>query len=206
MLTSKLPEYLEELFNTLSEQSEERVTIVGGKALEKNLKKRIFNEGKATNDVLIRGKYSKIPNYYEKDQFVVKGAFKPIGKNDTTKISTKTSKSGVEKDTIKVTKRKDKNVSSMYLAGGYEQFRRIQGRQVNFVDLNLSGSLLGNIQLVRDDGKTLLVITDNTEIEKSERLEKMYKKKIFEPSRTDTQKSEQAMIDEIAKIFNEILT
>ncbi len=186
------------------------MTLVGGKAMEKSLKLRIFNNGKDTNDATIRGKYSSTAGYYSKDRFVQKGAFKPIGKKFDVKITTKTGNSGVEKDTVKVSRKSIKNDTklnrkTMYLAGGYEQFRRIQGFPVNYVNLNLSGSLTGNIQLVRNDGKTLLVITDATEIEKSEHLEKLYRKKIFTPSQTDIAASEEAMAKEVAKIFSEIL-
>ena len=41
---NNLPNYLETLFDTLAEYSEERVTLVGAVAIEAALKRRIFQE------------------------------------------------------------------------------------------------------------------------------------------------------------------
>lgn len=94
-------------------------------------KNRIVLDGKKTDGNLI-GHYSTKSMYASKDQFVKKGAFKNVGKTG------------------------DKTKSSMYLPGGYKQFRSIQGRQVEKIDESLSGNTMASYQLEVADKAILL--------------------------------------------------
>lgn len=83
--------------------------------LEAVWKERIFDRGEKTDGTPI-GNYSTQPSYFSKDTFIRKAAFKPIGK------------------TGKKTK------STMFLQGGYSEFRDIQGRETKTMNLKLTGS------------------------------------------------------------------
>lgn len=83
---------------------------------EAEWKDRVFNKGENSVGESI-GTYSTKPNYFSKNEFIRKNAFKPIGK----------------------TKKKTK--STMFLQGGYNEFRDIQGRETPKVNLKFSGSM-----------------------------------------------------------------
>lgn len=83
--------------------------------LEAVWKERIFDRGEKTDGTPI-GNYSTQPSYFSKDSFIRKSSFKPIGK------------------TGKKTK------STMFLQGGYSEFRDIQGRETDRINLKFSGS------------------------------------------------------------------
>lgn len=116
------------------------------------VKTRIHEEGRAADNSNI-GTYSTKEMYASKSQFVGSG-FTPLGKiktgkdvsagTATTKVSFKNSKGKVK--TKKVAIKKDfTERKSMFLPGGYKQFRQVQGRPADKVNLSLSGDM--NTQL-----------------------------------------------------------
>ena len=104
MLLNQLDETLNNLYNAIANQAEERLTVIGAAAMQASMLKRIFERGQATSGAGISSKYSSTPTYYPKTAFKkTAGAFKPIGKNTLIKVSTKTKGSNsVLKATIKV--------------------------------------------------------------------------------------------------------
>ena len=206
---NNLPNYLETLFDTLAEYSEERVTLVGAVAIEAALKRRIFQDGKNSTGTLISSRYSSNEGWFSRSYFTARqSAFVPVSKKSIVKETTRVGKNSVISiRTTKISKKdtRTKVNKTMYVRDGYKGVRELQGRQTQKVDLKLSGSLEQNITNVRSGDKTLLVIKSQTEIKKSEDLEALYKKPIFAPSYTEQKACEDAMSKEVAKILTELL-
>lgn len=212
MLLNQLDETLNNLYNAIANQAEERLTVIGAAAMQASMLKRIFERGQATSGAGISSKYSSTPTYYPKTAFKkTAGAFKPIGKNTLIKVSTKTKGSNsVLKATIKVersNKETKANRKTMYLAGGYKMLRQVQGLQTNFVDLHVSGSLMQSIRIVSVKSKAQIRITSAKEVEKSEKIEELYGNiDIFTPSVQDWQASNEAISNEVALILQKSLS
>jgi len=211
MLLNQLDETLNNLYNAIASQAEERLTVIGAVAMQASMLKRIFERGQATAGGGISSKYSSTPTYYPKKAFKkTAGAFKPIGKNTLIKSTTKTKAANtVSKTTITVSKKNVENKANrktMYLAGGYKMLRQVQGLQTNFVDLHVSGSLMQSIRIVTANKKTQIRITSQNEVAKSENIEKIYKKDIFTPSVQDQQAAENAISNEVALILKKSLS
>jgi len=206
---NNLSNYLETLFDTLAEYSEERVTLIGAVAMEAALKRRIFQDGQASRGTLIGTKYSSNEGYFTRDYFTARqSAFVPTAKETLVKETTRVGKnSGISIRSVKVSKKDTSKINpkTMYVRDGYKGVRELQGRQTQKVDLKLSGSLEQNITNVRSGNKTLLVIKSQTEVKKSEDLEAIYKKPIFAPSYNEQKAAEDAMSKEVAKILTELL-
>jgi hypothetical protein len=211
MLLNQLDETLNNLYNAIANQAEERLTVIGAVAMQASMLKRIFERGQATSGAGIASKYSSSPTYYPKKAFKkTAGAFKPIGKNTLIKSTTKTKAANtVSKTTITVSKKNVENKANrktMYLAGGYKMLRQVQGLQVNFVDLHVSGSLMQSIRIVTVSKEVQIRIVGTDGVMKSENTEKLYKKDIFKPSVQDKQAAENAISDEIALILQKSLS
>jgi hypothetical protein len=171
---------LDEIQEIASVRIKEQIILEAGKALEASMKRRIFNNGLDSQDNGIADAYSKSPRVFTQDQFAKRSAFKP---------NTKTRKGGKAQD-------------AMYLQGGYEQFREIQGRRIDKVNLELSSSLQKAIQLLRDGGKIVIAITNATDAQKKRELEgRIYGKKIFSPSPKDKTAYNEALGKAIAYII-----
>lgn len=145
---------LHEIAKNLDAQMPDVIAVQVMNELSAIHKKRIFGEGINTDGGKI-GEYSTKSAYVSKDKFIRKGAFKPHGKPD--------------KNGKKSTKNK-----TMYLAKGYSEFRDIQGRQVQFKNLKLSGSLERNIDVLKFGNSTLYGTTDSVESDKFQGLESDY--------------------------------
>lgn len=158
-------------------QISERILIAGANEMLASITDRIFDKGKATNEQLISDRYRWQKKKYTREDFQgVKGAgFSP---------NTTVTENG-------------KEVPAMLIKDGYEGFRRLAGRQTNYVDLSLTGSLQQNIQIGKEGDKVIIGLTSLNEAKKKRKLEKMYKKDIFKPSAQDTAAAKEAMIKEI---------
>lgn len=95
-------------------------------------------------------KYSTRPMLATKSQFIVQSAFKQSTVEQTRfhrdKSGKKKAKGGNEKKVVKVKlwikfKKATKAVPVMELEGGYEEFRKIQGRPVDKINLSYSGKM-----------------------------------------------------------------
>ena len=184
------------------------------------IKTRIHEEGKASDGTPIGTHYSTKEMWASKSQFVGSG-FKPQGKvkvgsevkagtNYKTLDTLYYSKDGERK--LKKQKTAVKGNSSdatnkqqlrrtMYLADGYEEFRRIQGRRVDTVNLSLSGQL--NNQLVVIPTQTGYGIGwQNTEfLNRAYALEKKYKKLIWALTENENKLAADVAGDEVTKLL-----
>ena len=59
MLLNQLDETLNNLYNAIANQAEERLTVIGAVAMQASMLKRIFERGQATSGAGISSKYSK---------------------------------------------------------------------------------------------------------------------------------------------------
>lgn len=109
--------------------------------------KGIFVEGIGGNEKI--GKYSTKQMLASESQFIVKSKFKQSiaasGISFSSSVKTRKTKAKREKALDKKLwikfKKAKKAVPIMILENGYKEFREIQGREANFVNLNLTGDL-----------------------------------------------------------------
>lgn len=160
-------------------QVSERILIAGANAMYASMLDRIFDEGKATNEQLIQKGYRWQKNKYTREDFQgVKGA-------------------GFSPNTTVKDKKTGKEEPAMYIPGGYAGFRRLAGRQTEYVDLSLTGSLMGNIKVGKDGNDVVIGLSSLKEVKKKDKMEALYKKPIFKPSANDIQEAKDAMLAEI---------
>ena len=122
---------LSEIAKNLDEKMPSLIATQSMIELEAEWKDRIFVRGTMYDGSKI-GEYSTKPTYYTKDAFIRQSAFKPQGK---------TSKDSKFKN--------GKQRKSMFLQGGYSEFRGIQSRQNQFVDLDFSSSMRGAFRVYK---------------------------------------------------------
>lgn len=148
------------------EDSKKDVSEIAARAIEREMKKRIFVRGEATDGSKI-GKYSTKPMYAGGEQLrqLPKGRFGPRGKN--SRFST--FKNGKPRMT-------------RYLPDGYSEFRDRSGRQNEDVDLDLTGASKRTIK-TGEKGDTFVVgFTSKNRMEILLANQKKFGKTIFEPS------------------------
>lgn len=162
------------------EQIADRVLFAATLSLKADFIERIFNKGLDSNDAKI-GTYSRKPAYFSKEQFARQGAFRGQGKN------------GANPD-----------AKSMYLKGGYDELRRIQGRKTPDVNLNYTGSLSLNVQAGKiTDGVYGVYLSSELESKKRKGLEKKVGKPVFSISPSDNAGFRDAVEAEINVIRQE---
>lgn len=125
---------LKQLRDIVSERAVQEILVPNTNELLANIKNRIVRDKKNSSGSQI-GTYSIKPMYATQKQFDKKSAFKPIGKKGPTK-------------------------SSMYLPGGYSQLRSIQGKQVDGVNVNYTGSTMLSYQMQVKGKDVVLGFTD----------------------------------------------
>jgi hypothetical protein len=138
-----LSERLQEIASNLDAKMPDIIATQSMVELEAEWKDRVFAEGKNSDGQNI-GTYSTKPEYFSKSKFIRKAAFKPIGK------------------TGKKTK------STMFLVGGYNQFRDIQGRETSNVNLKFSGSMESAFRVYKFGSEVLFGNADEFEHKKVE--------------------------------------
>ncbi len=170
---------LQKLEEVRDVQISERILIAGANEMLASLKDRIFDEGKDTAEGQISSRYRWQKKKYTREDFEgVKG-------------------SGFRANTTVKEKGSSTPVPAMFIEDGYEGFRKLAGRQTEYVDLELTGSLRNNIRVGKDGDKVVIGLTSAKESEKRKKLEKLYKKDIFKPSKQDTLAAQKAMLKEI---------
>lgn len=185
------------VINVLQAQNE--AVIIGMNVLRADMIDRIFLNGLDSSNAQI-GKYSNKPMYASLNQPSQIRASSLKGRG-------KSSKKG-QKNQSKFNNGKDRK--SMYLPGGYAEFRAVVGRQNQKVDLMLTGSLKGDIRTgVRDKdrmgGSIELSFTTDKQVEIAEGNENRFNKTIFAASDAEldslTLNWEQAVTDAFFKSF-----
>ncbi len=138
-----LSERLQEIARNLDDQFPTTIAMQSMIELQGEWIDRISLRGENSDGGKI-GTYSKKPNYFSKDKFAKGKAFKPIGK----------------------TGKKTKN--TMYLQGGYNQFRDINSRETPNVNLKFTGSMEGAFRVYKFGSEVLFGNADNLEHKKVE--------------------------------------
>lgn len=147
------------------------VIVPEGNLLLAETKNRVVVDGKSSTGNII-GHYSTKPGYYTKDQFVRKGSFKPTGKRESAVYGTITKRGTYKAPARKTEIINGRKVSvvktdgfhaqvrtSMYLPGGYKEFRNIQGRSIDKVNMNLSGDTQNRYQMRVNGNKLIFGMT-----------------------------------------------
>lgn len=158
--------------------------------LEANLKERIFYNGQDNAGGKIGG-YSTKPMYASVNgtSQVRSSSLKARGKNAT--------KGQRNQDTFANGKKR----KSMYLPGGYSEYRKVVGRQNSTVDLNLTGSLQKDIRMNPQDGQASIVFTTDEKALIAEGNEKRFGKTIFAASEQEISKLVDGWEDAVTKAF-----
>lgn len=166
---------LEGVVKQLDSQMPDIISVSVMVELQAQHKQRIFGDGLNSEGQKI-GEYNDDPNYYAKELFIRKGAFKEQGKDDVgvdkdgkkkkrLEFTIVDSYSGKKKN-IAYVKKTGLNRKTMYLPGGYKEFRDIQGRQTEYVDIKFSGSAERGLNVVKSGNATLYGTTDLKESKK----------------------------------------
>lgn len=200
-------ERLRDLAERAGERLSTRVILVSATKLLASMKNRIFRDGKATDGSAI-GSYSTEPFYASRSRFIQKGAFRPQGKAGE--------KANIKTKVFDVTTRKAKNVvikkdhterKTMYLKDGYKQFRDVQGRSTDTVNLQMKGDL--NLSYTLQEQDDAIVIGFNNELQSKKRkgLEKHFKSEtgtIFPATKEEKDLYSQSVVEESNLITREI--
>ena len=145
-------ERLNEIAKTLDEQVPDVALVQSFNELQAEYLQRVFVDGVQSDGSKI-GSYSARPNYFGSKAFIQQSKFKPIGKNGETKFKTVT-----------------KPRKSMYLKNGYKELRDIQGRPVNTINLDYTGSLKRAYRVFKFGDSVLFGQNDSEEHKKIEGL------------------------------------
>lgn len=142
-------------------------------------KNRIIRNGENTNGQQI-GAYSRKPGYYSKTQFVNKGGFKGVGKNGGTPRKT------------------------MYLPQGYYQFRSIQGREVNKVNVNLSGDTMNRYQISVRTNEIVMGMTTQKAANIRKGNEKRFRSSIYPSTKQELATYNANVASDLGQVTREI--
>ena len=91
---------------------------------------------------------------------------------------------------------------TMKFDNGYSEFRSVVGRQNNYVDLSLSGSLLKSVRGVISGSDAIIAIFGQDSIDKADGNEKRFKKDIFRPSADDVEVIKDIITNQFTLLFH----
>jgi hypothetical protein len=157
-----LSERLQEIARNLDDKMPDIIATQSMVELQGEWEDRIALYGKNTNGDNI-GTYSTKPAYFSESEFIRKDKFKPQGKDGFKGQRITYDK---KKGTAKISKKV--KPKSMFLQGGYNQFRDIQGRETPNVNLKFSGSMLGAYRVYKIGNEVLFGNADLLEHKKTE--------------------------------------
>lgn len=182
-LTDKLEEIRILLENEI--QNAERIAL---QSLFGAYMRRIFNEGKATDETQI-GEYSKKPMLTGSKNFRTAGSAKSFFSKKNEWLTVKTTKG---KQALAI------------VPGGYSEFRTLNGLQNQYVDLEFRGDLFRSIIVAEFNGHIVLGFNNSKEAIISRELEIKYKKAIFEPSTSEIQLAKEMYDDYLKEKLQEL--
>ena len=196
-------------WDTLVANSFESATL----NLYREIHERIFMDN-LTVEGFGFGNYSTKPAYFTQKQFVVKGNFKPQGKNESmfgskiSKYKKEDSYNRTSKSTAYVTSTGEDR-KSMYLRNGYKELRAIQGRPIDKINLQYSFDLAINGIITHTDGGVYQVKFANLlSKQKGRGFEKRKKEKIFKPNKQESFNARKYVanniINELKKAFGNV--
>lgn len=153
---------------------------------------RIHEEGKAADGGDI-GQYSSKPLYVSKEANPGKSFGRPLGK---------VNKAGKQYSKFQGGKKKGQDHKSRYFAGGYKEYRSAIGRRSDKVDLSLSGQLGRQLTIIAAAGGYGIGWADAEKKKRAEALTKKYKKRIWYPTKEETEVIKKVVETELHKQFN----
>ncbi|RTK92631.1 MAG: hypothetical protein EKK61_03625 [Rickettsiales bacterium] len=142
---------------------------------------RIFQHGKASDNSKI-GFYSDFPMLTGSKNFINATRAAEFFKEKKDWLTIKTKK-GSKKLAI--------------VPGGYAQFRKLNGFQNEYVDLEFRGDLKFSIIVGEYNGIKVLGFANDEQFLKAQKLEKHFKKIIFEPTQEEMELVQEAFYDYI---------
>lgn len=161
----------------------QQAPVVKGQSILGQLTHRIFNEGKDSNENQI-GKYDD----KRKQSFLTEKNFDSFTKKQQKKIQ-------------KLVENEQELT--------YKELRTLRGLQTNYVDLQFTGELFQSMNWTAGGNTLTLGITNPERARVSEYLETKYSKKIFTPSKNETELAVNEMVSYIrektAEIFAEVV-
>lgn len=177
---------LQELAKQGSERAVETIIVPAANELLANIKNRIIKEGRKSDGSKI-GNYSTKPAYFEQQQFIQKGKFKPRGKTGETTFKT----GALHK--------------SMYIPTGYKGLRDLQGRPTDKINEFYSGSTMLSYQMQIEPNTILLGLTNEKSAKVRAGQEKRFGK-IFYATQEELKEYNQNVAKQskelVTKIFN----
>lgn len=205
-------EQLRKLSAFASAQAVQAIIVPRANELLANTKNRIIKQGLDSNMSAI-GPYSKKPGYYGRGEFINGGAFVGQGKSGFKGERIKrdiynvvVQKNGRERlvlsDEVSIEKRTPKN---MYLEQGYYQFRQIQGREVGFTNLVLSGDTMQRYQMSVQGGSILFGMTTRKAALIRQGQEERKDKPIFKSSKQEIEEYNKQVVEDFKHLNTELL-
>jgi hypothetical protein len=158
---------------------------------EADIKQRVFTDGLDANGQKI-GTYSTKPFYASLNQSSqirassLKGRGKKRGSRDAERSGPKNVRNKFTGRVVPADRK------TMYLPGGYLEFRGVVGRQNKTVDLNLTGSLQGDIRLGQSNDSVQVAFTTDKQKDIASGNEERFQKTIFSPSDREIENIEDA--------------
>lgn len=207
-----LEEYNKNLGNLAAlagERLTERVIVVGATTMLAAIQNRIFRDGldSAGNKI---GAYSTKPYYASKKQFIQKGAFKPVGKGGKdANIKAKYTDVATRKTKTKIVKQDGSDRTSMYLKDGYKEFRDIQGRPTDEVNLFMKGDLRLAYTLQAKEKEVLIGFNNELQSKKRKGQELHFKRAtgtIFPATEAEKKLYSGTVMNELVIVQREIMT
>ena len=183
----KLTDKLEEIYELLNKEVRNAEQVAMHELLGLYLR-RIFNEGKATDNELI-GLYSTKPMLTGSKNFINQGRAQSFFKKKN------------EWKTIKTPKGKQ---ALALIPGGYKEFRQLNGFQSDKVDLEFRGDLFRSIVVSEFNGNIVLGFSSLKEATLSKNLEAKYKKAIFTPTQNEIKIAEETFNDYLKEKIQEL--
>lgn len=150
---------LNEMLNTSSQEIIDRAIVPAANNLLADIKNRISNDGKDSEGNKLKD-YSTKPSYYQKDDFVKKGAFKPRGNPDKFRNLT-----GERK--------------TMFIRDGYKGLRDVQGMDTKVKNLVYSGDMMLSYVMGKSSYEILLGFNNKEQSDKRKGNEKRERTDIF---------------------------
>jgi|GEM_PF-5344872 len=170
----------------LSSETQRRISIAASIAVLSAMKRRIFNDGLATDGSKI-GTYSTYSFYKNPNSLlgVPKGGVKPQGKNGLAIF-----KNGKQKKT-------------KYLASGYKELRELVGRQSDYVDLSFSGSMQQSLQFGIRNNDAVVGFTNQESADVMAQNEERFGLEIQETSESESELGINAARNELLFIIEQ---
>jgi hypothetical protein len=175
-------EQLQKLSVFAASQAVQAIIVPRANELLAVTKNRIQQRGMDSNGTSI-GAYSRKSGYYGREEFMNKGSFAPQGKFG-----------------------RSKSARTMYLPQGYYQFRQIQGREVAFTNLTLSGDTMQRYQMAVTGGSILMGMTTQRASGIRKGQEKKKGRPIFHSSKEEIAEYNKEVLNDFKHINEEILS